>query len=414
MALIKKDVRRLSFFTTIIIVVFSCLYSYTPAEAQSGTDTQIIFAFEKKEQAREQLRRILSQYDLDPWIFTRVVNIDLGVDPHSKPVLTLNAKYLDEDLKQLSNFVHEQMHWFDDGTPDVVIEALRAMYPDPPTDDRQLRAYNHLIVGWLQLDAMAQLVGEEKARRIEEEYTRGRIEEPISALDEIYLWYNERVLEDTEEIGAILAEHGLLITPGKGLAADTSIARTQPQSSIGMQDGTDADITFVRELETMEAQTRIQLQRLFSKYDLDPWIFTQFVKIDPSQSYSVLTLSTVHPDNELLLLREFIRQQINWFVYYRYYDGQQAAIEDFKKMYPDPPNSGYLTYVHLILYWLELDAMSELLDKDMARRLVTDDARYEWSIERVLEDTKKIGAILAEHDLLITPKKGLVVHTGEK
>jgi hypothetical protein len=68
---------------------------------------------------------------------------------------------------------------------------------------------------------MAELVGEERAREIKRGLIQQYTAEPLSTTDKSYRWYNERVLEDTREIGAILAKHGLLITPGKGLAIQT-------------------------------------------------------------------------------------------------------------------------------------------------------------------------------------------------
>ncbi len=49
--------------------------------------------------------------------------------------------------------------------------------------------------------------------------------EPFPEVDnrwfDVYRWYNERVLEDTGEIGAIVARHGMIITPEKGLIVRT-------------------------------------------------------------------------------------------------------------------------------------------------------------------------------------------------
>jgi hypothetical protein len=69
---------------------------------------------------------------------------------------------------------------------------------------------------------MADLVGEERAREIKRELIQQYTGEALSNTDKSYKWYNERVLEDTREISAILAKHGLIITPDKGLVVQAN------------------------------------------------------------------------------------------------------------------------------------------------------------------------------------------------
>lgn len=200
------------------ILAFAGFDSATSLRAQNATETEIVFTEQKKEEARQQLRRLLSAYDVDPWMFTREVRIAAGVDPRSYPILTLNTDFLDDDEMQLSIFLHEQAHWlvYEAAGRDAAVEELRQMYPDPPNTD--FRTYQHLLVAWVELDAMAELVGEQRAREVlAAKVRRLSGESPESEVDRVYAWYNGRVLEDTEEIGAIAAKHGMLITPETGL-----------------------------------------------------------------------------------------------------------------------------------------------------------------------------------------------------
>ena len=162
---------------------------------------------------RKKLIQTLPQYALRPWVYTRKVQISSEGLPHSHPVLTLTteSEYFEDNLRQLSTFIHEQMHWFEEepdreAAVDRAIEDLEAMYPDAPGESGRERygVYNHLIVCWLTLDAMAELVGEEEARRIQR-------------TQDHYFWIYERVLSDTNSIGRVLTEHDLLITPDAGI-----------------------------------------------------------------------------------------------------------------------------------------------------------------------------------------------------
>lgn len=166
--------------------------------------------------ARDKLVRVLKQHALQPWIMQHEVVITAEGLPHSHPVLTLTteSEYFDDDLRQLSTFIHEQLHWYVDKEGNRAalkraISRLRGQYPEVPVGQGQgarseYSTYLHLIVNWLELDAGVELLGEAEARRI------------VSTHDH-YRWIFERVLEDTEAIGTIIAGEGLAITPGKGL-----------------------------------------------------------------------------------------------------------------------------------------------------------------------------------------------------
>ena len=61
-------------------------------------------------------------------------------------------------------------------------------------------SYLHLIIGILELDALARLLG------------RARAEAVIARID-IYLWIYETVLKDEAALRAVAARHGLSLPP---------------------------------------------------------------------------------------------------------------------------------------------------------------------------------------------------------
>lgn len=176
-------------------------------------------------------------------------------------------------------------------------------------------------------------------------------------------------------------------------------AQTDTPVEIVLKDGT-AD----------EEAGREQLERLLRTYDLDPWIHTRRVVIEAyaiPRSHPVLTLNTRLLDDDVSQLATFVHEQSHRFVSARD-AAAAAAIAELRQRYPTVPvgrpdgaRSEESTYLHLIVCWLELDAMAELLGEESARALLTRAPRYRWVYERVLADTEEIGALLAEHDLLI-------------
>jgi hypothetical protein len=85
---------------------------------------------------RDQLQRLLHDYDLGPWLFTRDIRIDRAAIPHSHPVLTLHTRHLKDDELLLSTFVHEELHWYLVEHPEATgaaIRELKARFPKTPT-----------------------------------------------------------------------------------------------------------------------------------------------------------------------------------------------------------------------------------------------------------------------------------------
>ncbi len=157
---------------------------------------------------RDQLDRLLHAYDLSKWLFTQEVLIQSGVIPHSHPILTLNTRYVDDDIAQLATFVHEQLHWLltdhvDRAKIDAATNELRTLYPQVPTTlpegaRGEWSTYLHLIVCYLELQVLTELLGEPRARQQLERWTH-------------YTWVYRTVLTDTERIRSLVRRHGVAV-----------------------------------------------------------------------------------------------------------------------------------------------------------------------------------------------------------
>ncbi|HEX7005118.1 MAG TPA: hypothetical protein VF168_13110 [Trueperaceae bacterium] len=150
------------------------------------------------------MERLLERYDLDRWIYTREVIIRSFVVPHSHPVLTLNTRQLDDDDGLLGTFLHEQFHWFESSRREFAEQAIaefRRIYPEVPvggtegaTNERS--SYLHLIICTLEFDALAQLLGRDRATR-------------VVCARPYYRWVYRRVTEDEAKIKPVLERHSL-------------------------------------------------------------------------------------------------------------------------------------------------------------------------------------------------------------
>ncbi len=145
-------------------------------------------------------------YEIDQGLFTKEVMIESRVIPHSHPVLTVNTRYVDNDVLQLATFLHEQFHWLEELGSEAR-EAAKAEFRErfPSVPDRASggasdseSTYLHLIVCDLEFQAMTQLVGEEKAREV------------LRGWDH-YSWVYEKVLGDPV-VRRVNARHGLVVS----------------------------------------------------------------------------------------------------------------------------------------------------------------------------------------------------------
>ncbi len=153
---------------------------------------------------KEELQRLLKQYDTSKWTFTRKVVIEDNVIPHSHPVLTVSTREVGEDL--LSAYVHEQIHWFLSDNRDhtfKTIEEFKGIYQKVPVGGpdgarNEFSTYLHLIVNYLEYEAMKELIGEAKARE-------------LLAAKRYYRWIYKTVLDDGPRIREIVERNQLQI-----------------------------------------------------------------------------------------------------------------------------------------------------------------------------------------------------------
>lgn len=194
-------------------LTFGLLLLHAPAWAQAGRvplEITLKHADDKREMlTRDQLRRLVSQHDLSKWLFTKKVLIDRDAGiPHSHPVLTLDTDYLKDDELLLATFVHEQIHWHltqkDEQTKRAIAE-LKGLFPNapagPPDGARdQESTYLHLIVCYLEYQAVRELLGELRGRQVIEFWATHH-----------YRWVYRQVLDEGRRIGGVVRKHGLAL-----------------------------------------------------------------------------------------------------------------------------------------------------------------------------------------------------------
>lgn len=116
---------------------------------------------EKEEAVKLILEEVLAKYKVPN--FTSQIIIDEKSIPHSHPVLTLNTRN-SEPLFILKTLVHEQFHWFAQGTNYNQCVAYLKKYPDlgDCNSKRPNSFWTHLIVCWNTRNFLQQTLKKEE------------------------------------------------------------------------------------------------------------------------------------------------------------------------------------------------------------------------------------------------------------
>lgn len=161
-----------------------------------------------------------------------------------------------------------------------------------------------------------------------------------------------------------------------------------------------------------EQQTKVELQKLMTAYNLTKYTFTNTVIIDERaipHSHPVLTLHTRHLNSDDQLLSTYVHEQLHWYL-----DAHKsqtgAAEDDLREMYPKVPvgypdgaNDEESTYLHLIDCYLEMEADRDLMGRDRALAVMNFWAgdHYRWVYKTVMKDESTIAAVIDKEHLRI-------------
>jgi len=172
-------------------------------------DIDLARAEREAERIRMWLIALRRRYDLSRFEFTRLVQIVPGGPTHSHPILTLGTRFTDTEDQLLATYIHEQIHWYlarlggiDHDPIEPFFDELVRRYPKAPTKlpdgaRNYEQTYLHLVVCWLEIEAMTELVGRERA-------------EALCDTSWGYRWIYRTVRQDREPLGELLAANGIL------------------------------------------------------------------------------------------------------------------------------------------------------------------------------------------------------------
>ncbi|WP_020399052.1 hypothetical protein [Kordiimonas gwangyangensis] len=156
----------------------------------------------------EAIQDFVDSHDVSSWMFTNRLHVDLRTIPHSHPVLTLHTRNLEYLPSLYSTYLHEQIHWHltanRDATEAAKAEIAKLLGPAktgfPYGSDDEDATYMHVIVCYLEIDAMRKIFGDDTAAEVLAYWQKDH-----------YTWVYEQVAAHRDALGAIIDRHGLRI-----------------------------------------------------------------------------------------------------------------------------------------------------------------------------------------------------------
>jgi len=159
-----------------------------------------------------------------------------------------------------------------------------------------------------------------------------------------------------------------------------------------------------------ERQTKTRLEQVIASYDLRRYTFTREVMIEEraiNHAFPVLTLNARFANSIDELLSSYLHEQLHWYLR-EHNSQQQQTIGELRRMYPNAPvgmpegaETAYSTYGHLVDCYLEIQADRQLIGAERTQEVIKNKGHYTWIYKTVLQDEKKIAALVASHHLEI-------------
>lgn len=158
----------------VIFLIFAILFQ-AQALAYVDFDVRLFHDNAREKRAELVLEKLNQNYDLRSISYTKNIIIKSNEIAHSHPVLTLNTRYIDNEVAFFSVFIHEQIHWHL-SQPHLQInmgkflKEVEFLYPNIAVGRDQGGArtrrssYLHLAVIFLEFEMLSYYVGLDTAR----------------------------------------------------------------------------------------------------------------------------------------------------------------------------------------------------------------------------------------------------------
>lgn len=181
---------------------------------------------------------------------------------------------------------------------------------------------------------------------------------------------------------------------------------------VAMPQPNDLDITLdFSAVQRGAERVRDMLLDARRRFDLSPFEYSKEIRIAPTEiphSHPRITLNTWIRD-DLSLLATYLHEQMHWYVtWYSHAHAPQwrQLFSQLRERYPAAPvggtdgaNDEFSTYLHLLVNWLEIEAVSQFIERDRVVEYVRSMPFYRWIYQTVVGDRQSLDALYRDQGL---------------
>jgi hypothetical protein len=162
------------------------------------------------------------------------------------------------------------------------------------------------------------------------------------------------------------------------------------------------------EPDKLTALTKQNLIHLAHVYDLNPFLFNRKIYIhtkSAGHTFPELTLHTRFSESPHKLLAQLLHEEFHWWATSQPLK-MTAAINELKVIYPKVPEPK-ITYAHLVICYLDYEALKFYLGEKTAKELITNMMKknkiYPWVYSQVLNKNFALKRVIEKYQLLPPP-----------
>jgi hypothetical protein len=174
-----------------------------------------------------------------------------------------------------------------------------------------------------------------------------------------------------------------------------------------MQENPNIEIDLSAARQSAE-RVRAMLIRLRQRLDLSPFEYCKEVRISPTEipfSHPRITLNSF-VFSELGLAAMYLHEQMHWYASWFSHSHASPWRQLFGRLrgrYPSVPaieaggaQDESSTYLHLMVNWLELEAVSRFFPREQVERHLRALPFYQWIYQTVIAEQESLGSLYRE------------------
>jgi hypothetical protein len=196
-------------YKILLLLLIACSSRIEPEGHPSGLMIYEINPNKWTSLVKQNLLQLSQVYDLSPFLFTKMIQVESKVIPQSHPVFILNTRFAEKPLHLLAMFLNQEFQWWliqNQEKYQAAFRELKKAVPNAPETNSLGKdsTYIKILAAQLEFLALTHYLGLNESKRIQAEKVSIEKQDP---------WVYKTVQLREAPIRRILQSHHLLPPP---------------------------------------------------------------------------------------------------------------------------------------------------------------------------------------------------------